>query len=80
MTDNELATQKMLTTLASDIAEIRRIVEEDHKRLVGNGKPGLLDRVLLLETSARTAVWVIRTVCAVGGFAVGCAVNWLASH
>ena len=80
MTVNELATQKMLTSLASDIAEIRRIVEEDHKRLVGSSQPGLLDRVLLLEAKAKTAVWLIRTACAVGGFAVGCIANWLTSH
>ena len=80
MTKDEFDNQKFLTSLASDIAEIRRIVEEDHKRLVGNGQPGLLDRVLLLETQAKTAAWLVRTACAVGGFAIGCIVNWLASH
>lgn len=50
MTPDELATQKMLTSLATDIAEIKTIVKQDHKTIHGNGQPGLIERVSKLET------------------------------
>ena len=52
MTENELATQKMLTRMAEDIAAIKKTVEDDHKAVFGNGQPGLVERVTRLETKA----------------------------
>ena len=59
MTENELATQKMLTRMAEDIAAIKKTVEDDHKAVFGNGQPGLVERVTRLETK--------------GGIVAGCA-------
>jgi cytolysin (calcineurin-like family phosphatase) len=50
MTDHELATQKMLTRLAADIAALKTLAEQTRHDLHGNGRPGLLDRVTRLET------------------------------
>lgn len=50
MTDHELATQKMLTRLAEDIAALKTLAEQTRRDLHGNGRPGLLDRVTRLET------------------------------
>lgn len=49
MTEAELATQKMLTRLAEDVASLKAIVEQTHKDLHGNGQPGIITRVAGLE-------------------------------
>ena len=54
-----------------DIAVIRRLTEDNHKAIFGDGKPGLIERVTKLETQAETAVWGIRAFCAVVGYVVG---------
>lgn len=54
-----------------DIAVIRRLTEDNHKAIFGDGKPGLIERVTKLEAQAETAVWGIRAFCAVAGYAVG---------
>lgn len=64
MTKDELATQKMLTRLATDTAAIKAIVEQDHKAIFGNGQPGLLDRVGKLETK-------VAVIAALAGLAGG---------
>ena len=66
MTPDELANQKMLTRLATDIAEIKTIVKQDHKAIFGNGQPGLLDRVAKLETK----VAVIAAIAGLSGGAI----------
>ncbi|MBO4620378.1 MAG: hypothetical protein J5654_09745 [Victivallales bacterium] len=69
MTANELATQKMLTSMAKDIAAIKQTVEDDHKAIFGNGQPGLLTRVAKLETK----VGIIAGIAgAVTGIVGGC--------
>ena len=54
-----------------DIAVIRRLTEDNHKAIFGDGKPGLIERVTKLETQAETAVWGIRAFCAVAGYIFG---------
>ena len=84
MTEAEKQTEKMLTTLAVDIAAIRQLVEADHKAIFGNGQPGLLDRMKELETARKAGtaalgiVWNI--VTAVGSFAGGLILAWLSRH
>ncbi len=69
MTKNELATQKMLTSMAKDIAAIKQTVEDDHKAIFGNGQPGLLTRVAKLETK----VGMVSAIAgAVTGIVGGC--------
>lgn len=50
MNEYELATQKMLTRLAEDVAALKSITEQTHKDLHGHGQPGLIERVTRLET------------------------------
>ena len=50
MTPDELATQKMLTSLASDVSALKALTEQLLKAIHGNGQPGLIERVAKLET------------------------------
>lgn len=71
MTDHELATQKMLTRLAADIAALKTLAEQARHDLHGNGRPGLLDRVTRLETK-------VGMVAAVAGGVVALVASLLA--
>jgi len=66
-----------------DIAVIRRLTEDNHKAIFGDGKPGLIERVTTLESQAvhdlpqrvtkleshvEAATWGIRAFFAVVGF------------
>lgn len=62
MTEAELATQKMFTSLTEKITAldgkieaIRTIVNDDHKTIHGNGQPGLVQRITSLETKVAVA-------------------------
>ena len=50
MTPDELSTQKMLTSLASDVASLKSLVEQLLKSIHGNGQPGLITTVAKLES------------------------------
>jgi hypothetical protein len=69
MTKNELATQKMLTSLASDVSTLKALTEQLLKAIHGNGQPGLLTRVAKLETK----VGMVSAIAgAVTGIVGGC--------
>lgn len=70
MTESELATQKMLTKMAEDIAAIKNTVADDHKSLFGNGQPGLIERMAKLETRVYIFGCVVSTVCVMAAEAV----------
>lgn len=50
MTHDELATQKMFTSIEGKLGRIEALLETDHKAIHGNGQPGLIERVSKLET------------------------------
>lgn len=70
MNPEELSTQKMLTRMAEDIAAIKSTMEDDHRAVFGNGRPGLIERVTTLETKVAYISAIAGAVTGIVGGAI----------
>ena len=82
MTDTQR--DELLIRLASDVAEVKLMTGNDYKALYGNGKPGLLDAMAVMErrvselegeVKARKRHWV--AVCGIIAWVASAAINLL---
>jgi hypothetical protein len=64
---------EMLHLLQVDIAVIKATVGKLDHAVHGNGKPGLLDRMIVIETTASTAGKAYTGILAVGAFLISLA-------
>ena len=80
MTDTQR--DELLIKLATDVAEVKLKIGNDFKALYGNGKPGLIDTVAVLErriselegeAKARKRHWV--AICGIIAWVASAAVN-----
>lgn len=56
--------KKDISSINTEIAKINVTMDDDHKKLVGNGKKGLLDRVTKLEDVISSGGYIYRTIIA----------------
>lgn len=66
-----------LAELRGDVKEIKADLAEDYKVLHGNGRPGLVSRVAVIENDWAWAKWVTGIVGGVIGFAASMIVKCL---
>ena len=80
MTDTQR--DDLLIRLASDVAEVKLKTSNDYKAIYGNGKPGLIDTVAVLErrvselegdVKARKRNWL--AICGIIAWVASAAVN-----
>lgn len=80
MTDTQR--DELLIKLATDVAEVKMQTRNDYKALYGNGKPGLLDSLAVVErrvselegeAKARKRHWV--AICGIIAWVASAAVN-----
>ena len=68
--DFEKEVIERLTGIESDIKQIRADLKEDYKILHGNGRPGLIDRITILETNTKDKDHHFGFFAGVIGFAI----------
>ena len=56
-----------LTKIESDLKSIHTDLKEDYKILHGNGKPGLIDRLTLMEQNWAWVKWLFGIVGGIAG-------------
>ena len=73
--------KKDIASINTEIAKINLTLDDDHKKLVGNGKKGLLERVSNIENVVSSGGYIYRTIisfiawiCATG-IAIYAAIN-----
>ena len=73
--------KKDIASINTEIAKINVTMDDDHKKLVGNGKKGLLERVSNIENVVSSGGYIYRTIisfiawiCATG-IAIYAAIN-----
>ena len=54
--------KKDISSINTEIAKINVTLDEDHKKIVGNGKKGLVDRVTKLEDVLSSGGYIYRTI------------------
>lgn len=64
-----------LAELRGDVKDIKLDLQEAHKVLHGNGRPGLVSRVTVMENDWAWARWVAGIVGGIIGFAASLAVR-----
>ena len=73
--DFELEVIERLAELRGDVKDIKLDLQEAHKVLHGNGRPGLVSRVTVMENDWAWARWVAGIVGGIIGFAASLAVK-----
>ena len=73
--DFELEVIERLAELRGDVKDIKLDLAENHKVLHGNGRPGLISRVTVMENDWVWARWVAGIIGGVIGFAASLAVR-----
>ena len=73
--DFEREVIERLAELRGDVKEIKADLAENHKVLHGNGRPGLISRVTVMENDWVWARWVAGIIGGVIGFAASLAVR-----
>jgi len=71
--DFELEVIERLAELRGDVKEIKADLQENHRVLHGNGRPGLVSRVTVIENDWVWARWVAGIIGGVIGFAASLA-------
>lgn len=54
--------KKDIASINTEIAKINLTLDDDHKKLVGNGKKGLLERVSNIENVVSSGGYIYRTI------------------
>lgn len=54
--------KKDIASINTEIAKINLTLDDDHKKLVGNGKKGLLERVAKIENLVSSGGYIYRTI------------------
>ena len=70
MSDFEKEVIERLSGIESDIKQIRDDLKEDYKILHGNGHPGLIHRVTVLETNQKAKENHVGIIAGVIGFVI----------